>query len=162
MEKRVKVIKADYLLKDKIGSGHIPPDVIKKCEDIIANTSFDFAPFAKDILDRLYTTLEKAKHKDIPLEDAKKAMTDQIMQLKASAPMFKYNLVGKLTNIMLGFLESIDDINDHTLEIISAHHKTLSTLITKKMAGDCGETGQKLENELRSACERYYNIKAKI
>ncbi len=159
MEKRIKVIKADYLLKDKIGSGHIPPEVIEKCEDIVANTSFDFAPYAKDILDQLYTTIEQARNRNIPLESATEEMTSQVMQLKANAPMFKYILVGNLANIMLSFLESMDCIDGHALEIVSAHHKTLTTIIAKKMSGDCGDLGKQFETELRSACERYYKIK---
>ncbi len=159
MKKRVRVIKADYLLKDKIGSGHVSPEKIKECEKIIDELDYDFAPYAKDILDRLFTCVEKTRANEMALEEAKPEMTDLIMQIKATAPMCKYDLMGNLANIMLNFLESMETMDQHALEIVSAHHKTLATLINKDMRGDCGAIGEQFEKELTSACERYYKIK---
>lgn len=156
MGKRVKVIKADCLLKDKVGSGNIDEKTIQKCNHIVANNGFDFAPHAKSVLDRLYTTIEKAKAQHISIDEANEQMTECIMQLKANAPMFGYDLVGQLAGIMLNFLESLKTLDKEAIDIVSAHHKTLSIIINKNMKGDGGEIGKKFQQELQKACARYY------
>lgn len=161
MAKRVKVIKADYLLKDKIGTGSINEEVVDLCQAILDNNPFDFAPIAYQHLSELTTVIEQAQKHELTRDEATEKMTECVMQLKANAPMFGYDLVGKLANIMLSFLESISDIDDHAIEIVSAHHDTLHAIITKKMRGKGGEAGKQFETELKSACERYFKSKRK-
>ena len=70
--------------------------------------------------------------------------------------MFKYDLVGNLTNIMLNFLETVEDFDDDVIDIVQAHEDTLRHIITNKIAGDGGEDGMRLQKELKDACKRYF------
>ncbi len=159
MARRVRIIKADFLLKDKIGSGAVNDDVIKKCQAVLDSNPFDFPPIAEEQLERLQHVINKTKEHKLTRDQATQAMTECVMQLKANAPLFDYDLVGTLANIMLSFLESMSEIDDHAIEIVSAHHNTLHAIIAKKMKGHGGETGQQFQIELENACKRYYSSK---
>lgn len=161
MTPRVKVIKADYLLKDKIGTGTVNQDVVELCQAILDNNPFDFSPIAHEQLETLIKVIGQAQRHELTRDDATQKMTECVMQLKANAPMFGYDLVGQLANIMLSFLESISEIDDHAIEIVSAHHNTLHAIVVKKMRGDGGQAGKQFEIELKNACERYFNSKRK-
>ena len=95
----------------------------------------------------------------------KKIMDDiiyPIMQLKANARIFKYDLIGDLSHIILDFLESTHHLDPLTLQIIGAQHKTISHLVSNNMKGDCGKIGEALKTELQDACERYINSKVQV
>jgi len=83
------------------------------------------------------------------------------MTIKANAAMFNYDLITNLANVMLSFLESIKKLDKDVIEIVDAHHKTLTMIVLKKMKGDIGEPGKQLENELKGVCKRYFSRKAK-
>ncbi len=155
--KKVRIIKANYLLQAKIGTGDIDPNIIKQCQKILDDNDIDFSPLAREFLDNLKNTIQKTKTGEISQNDAIDNMTQSIMQLKANAPIFHYKLVGNLAKVMMGFLESLDIIDDDAIEIVEAHYLTLNTIIEKKMRGDGGEYGEKLKRELIGACERYHN-----
>ena len=161
MGRRARVIKADYLLKDKIGTGSIDEEVVDLCQAILDNNPFDFSPIALEQLTILKHVIEQTKNHELTRDEATDKMTECIMQLKANAPMFGYELVGRLANIMLSFLESISEIDDHAIEIVSAHHDTLHAIITKEMKGKGGEAGKQFETELKNACQRYFKAKKK-
>lgn len=152
----VKIIKPSYLLRAKIGTGFLSLKIIERCRRVFDSNTVDFAPMAMEELDRLEIIIAGAKSKTLTRDEAAGKMTEIIMQLKANASMFNYPLVSRLAAIMLGFLESMKEIDDNAIEIVSAHHKTLKVIIAKKMSGDGGVTGRKLEEELTYACARYF------
>lgn len=154
--KHVSIIKPNYALRAKVGVGKINPDLIKKCQTVLDHNNFDFIPLAEGILDRLQSVLEKAATKEISSEETLIRMTDCIMQIKANAGIFKFDLAGKLAGIVLSFLETIRDVDADVLEIVAAHHKILNMIVKGKVRGDGGAAGIKLEEEIRSACQRYF------
>ena len=60
-----------------------------------------------------------------------------------------------LAQIMLGFLEAVKTIDRDVIEIVAAHHRTLATILERRMTGSGGPYGQLLEQELKDACVRY-------
>ena len=152
----VKVIKQNYLLRAKIGSGGIPAKILEKCLRIFEFNSVDFSPMALEHLKKLETVIEDAKQRKLTRDEATMKMTAIVMELKANAGMFNYPLITRLAAIMLGFLEGMKDIDDDAIEIVAAHHNTLKAIVQKKMRGHGGAMGDNLEKELKSACARYY------
>ena len=71
--------------------------------------------------------------------------------------MFKYDLVSIMANIMVTFLEKITHLDKDAVEIVKAHHQTLTLIVQKKMNGTGGEAGKALAKELQSACLRYFS-----
>lgn len=159
-KQKSKIIKADQSLGRRVGFGPLDKRVVESCQKAMersANTQ-DFSEIAKEFLNELEQGIINAR------ENTNGGMTIQnmvspVMQLKGSAKIFGYELVGNLANVMLSFLETIKELDNTAIEIVDAHHKTLSAIILKKMSGDGGVHGEKLETELIGACKRYQSKK---
>lgn len=156
---KAKVIKANRMLQAKVGSGPLDEKTVEKCQEVIDKNDVDFTPLAKQYLDQLAVAIQKAKGQEIQLDEAVALMTQPVMELKANATIFKYDLIGNLANVMLSFLEAVRELDKTVLEIVDAHHKTLSAIVAKKMKGDGGKYGKHLEHELKDACKRYFTAK---
>lgn len=147
------------MLQAKVGSGPLDAQKVEACQQVIDNNDVDFAPMAKDILGRLSKAIDEARAGNIELEQAIQDMTQPVMELKANAALFRYDLIGNLANVMLSFLESVKTLDKTVIEIVDAHHKTLTAIVMKKMQGDGGKYGKQLEQELKDACLRYFQKK---
>lgn len=156
---KARIIKATHVLKAKIGSGPLDVKAVARAQDVIDNNSYDFAPMAKHYLAKLSDTIHETRDCLLTKEEATGRMSEIIMQLKANSPIFRYKLIGSLASLMLGFLESLDKIDNDALEIVEAHHKTLRAIVTKKIEGDGGAMGEKLQQELKDAIRRYSDKK---
>lgn len=152
---QIKIIKASNKLQMKAGAGDIDKAYIERAEKVIENNTENFSEIGREFLDRLAAGVDRARSTDLPMKDKIAGMTQPVMELKANARMFKYELVSELANVMLGFLESIKELDKDAIEIVAAHHATLSAIITEGRKGDGGESGPMLRKELESACQRY-------
>jgi len=153
----VTVIKAATDLQQKAGSGRIDQGKILRAQRSLDNTSIDFYAMAKGNLDDLKKTIDEANsNKDISKEDLLKNISAPLFQLKSSAPLFNFDLVGTLTEIMFHFLQRIETLDDRAVQIIAAHHTTLYAIISNKMVGDGGAQGKQLKKELSDVCEKYF------
>ena len=156
---KARVIKANRLLQSKVGVGQVDEKIIRKCQNLIDNTDLDFSEMALEILDDLRRATEKAKsHRTIGNDQGLiNELASIVMQIKGQAGMFGFELAGELSDIMLTFLESLDNIDDHVIEITEAHTKTLEIIFKNNMTGTGGEYGEQLRNELEDACKRYFS-----
>lgn len=152
---KTRVIRASYELRSRVGVGPVPQETLEACQKIIDENRVDFSPLGLEFLENLRQTISQTKSRQISENEALTQMTDIVMQLKANAAIFHYQLVGNLAQVMLGFLESLIHIDENAVEIVEAHHKTLTAILERKMDGDGKEYGVKLEEELIHACERY-------
>jgi hypothetical protein len=157
--KKARVIKADYSLQARVGSGPLDEAVVEKCQKVMDNNTVDFAPLAMEYLEKLADAIKKARTGNLSKDAAVDAMTAPVMQLKANAAVFRYTLIGNLANVMLSFLESVNEVDKTVLEIVDAHHKTLNAIVVKKIQGTGGNHGTLLEEELKGACKRYFSKK---
>ena len=123
-ENNVRIIRATNLLRSKIGTGKISPEVIQECQKVIEENDIDFSPLAREFLDSLAQTIRLTRAREISEQQAVERMAGCVMQLKANAAVFHYRLVGNLAQVMLGFLENLTHIDDNALEIVDAHLKT--------------------------------------
>ena len=157
-KKKAQVYKANKILQQKIGSGPLDPAIVERAQRAIEENDVDFAPLGLQFLSELEEAL-KIVEKDLDpnkFASQKQALTSPVMELKANATTFHYKLVGDLANIMLSFLESIDQLDKDAVSIVRAHHDTLKGIIAKNMKGDGGQQGSIFINELKDACNRYY------
>ena len=153
---QVKVYKASHELQLKAGTGEVDPNKIQKAESAIQNNTENFTEVGGEFLERLAAGVARARNSDLPMKEKIAGMTQPVMELKANARMFKYELVTELANVMLGFLENIRDLDKDAIEIVAAHHTTLNAIISKEMKGDGGSSGPMLRMELEDACQRYF------
>ena len=156
LPKKAKIIKASYVLQAKVGAGPLDENTVERCQRVIDNNDFDFAPLAKQFLSQLANAITEARAGTLNKQEATQKMTEPVMQLKANAAIFKYHLIGNLANVMLSFLEAIKELDNNVIAIVEAHHKTLSAIVANKMKGDGGPVGKQMEEELKAACKRYF------
>lgn len=154
--KKPKVIKANYMLQSKVGSGPLDERTVEKCQEVMDNNDVDFSPLGLEFLGQLQKAIDETKAGKLDTAQAVQAMTEPVMQLKANAATFRYTLIGNLANVMLSFLEAVKKVDDDMIQIVEAHHKTLNIIVIKKMQGDAGAAGKQMEDELRAACKRYF------
>lgn len=83
-------------------------------------------------LDLLEAAVKQAGDRSIDMKTRKQALTSPVMELKANAAIFHYSLIGNLANIMLSFLESIEELDKDAVSIVGAHHTTLHAIVMKK------------------------------
>lgn len=162
----VKIHKADLTLRSKIGQGPLDPKDVERCQDVIDNNEVDFAPLALEYLDNLEEAIKVASKEKTITKETIQNMTAPVMQLKANASTFHYDLIGNMANVMLGFLEGVERLGTDTIDtdviaIVSAQHQTLKAIILKKMKGDGGEMGRQMEDEIKAACKRYFTKRTK-
>lgn len=153
----VKIITPRNILREKIGYGGIDPVVLDRAEEIIRNSEkeFDYAEYAHDFLARMEKVMAEARKSSRNDKNVIKALTNPVMDLKASGGMFGYALVSEIADVILDFLEGLEALNDDALEIFDIHHKTLNAIITNGLKGDGGAGGLALSKELYRACQRY-------
>ncbi len=148
-------IKSNHLLQAKVGMGSIPEDTITKSQSIIDKNEINFVPIATGFLNQLREGLDDVYKTHHSNRRAIETLIDPVMQIKANARIFKYGRLGDLASIMLNFLEGMNELDSDMLEIVEAHHKTLSHIIQEELHGDGGDIGQTFENELEAVCNRY-------
>lgn len=153
---KARYIDPPNILKDKVGNGGIDPLRLTKGEEYIDNNGMDFTPYAVDMMERLDHLIKDAKAKKIVGMQAVDLMTRPIMELKANGGMFGYILVSEIADIVLNFLENIEELNEDGFDILKAHQNTLTVIITNKLHGSGGKEGRALALELYEACKRYY------
>ena len=159
---RPNIIKANRLLQAKAGSGSISQKKIDQMQTLIENNRVDFIPIVLPLLEELSSAIADTRNGKKTDVVGLSALIEPIMQIKANAGMFKYQLVGKLAGIILDFLENVGILNDDVIDLCDTHHKTLSMLIKNHMTGEGGTYGQDLETELKEACRRYANKHGKF
>lgn len=154
---KARTIAASKLLQTKAGRGQIREDQAAACQDALETSTSNFEPVAMEFLNKLERALSEAANSDDgDLEAHKAKLFQPIFDLKANAKMFKYDLVSIMANIMVSFLEKITHLDKDAVEIVKAHHNTLTLIVQKKMDGTGGEAGKALAKELQSACVRYF------
>ncbi|MEK7801696.1 MAG: hypothetical protein AAB276_04500 [Pseudomonadota bacterium] len=152
----VKIIKATLDLQAKAGVGDVPLERVIRAERVIERDMTDFATLADKFLNDLHDAILKARGAAGDSDTLMAGLVKPVMELKANGPMFKYELVGSLANVMLGFLEHVMELDSDIIQIVEAHHTTINLIIRKRMKGDGGASGPILKSELEAACARYF------
>lgn len=155
-EGNVKITSASKKLQTKAGVGDIDPDLIRKADQFIQDNDEDFTPLALELLANLSKTLARIKRDKIWTPEALLELEGPVMQLKANGKMFKYDLVTSLAGITLDFLESVTELDEDVLALVSVQLAGLQVIIAQKMRGSGGLDGMRLRSELEEACQRYY------
>ena len=152
-------------LKNKVGSGGISVDILEKAETILTENTVDFIPMAQKFLTHLHEGIVTSKNALKDSENSKdaelliSAIVYPAMQLKANGTTFHYPLVTKISAKLVQFLEVIEDVDAKTLEVIDGFYTALKALISGRIRGEGGKSGQELYTALNQACMRFFKEK---
>ena len=160
-EGQKKIRKAELIalpnrLKEKVGSGGIDEAVLNKAQELLENNTIDFKPIAQMLMDVLNETITDAKNGRVKGESAIESMLYPAMQLKAQGGMFHYPLISEISNILINFLETVDDTDKDVMDIVVAHKMSMNAVLASQIKGDGGKVGRELRDALLDACARYY------
>lgn len=150
------IIKASYVLLDRVGGGSIPRETIKKSQAIMNVPRGDFVPLALKWLADLDRLLGSPPRVSRNWNAYLQKLTVPIMEMKGNAKFFGYDLVTDLTTLMLGFLEGLHDWNDDAHDVVHAHAQTLRNIVEHRTKGSGDKVGRALVDELQNAIGRYH------
>jgi len=158
--RKAELISLPNRLKEKVGSGGLDETVLAKAQELLENNTIDFKPMAAMLMDVLNETITDAKAGTIKGEAAIEALIYPAMQLKAQGGMFHYPLISEISNILVNFLETVNDTDKDVLDIVVAHKMSMNAVLASQIKGDGGKVGRELRDALLDACARYYKAKS--
>ena len=151
-----KLITPPNFLKQKVGSGGLPEEVLNKAQHIIEQSGDDFAPYAKRFIEFIKKIMDETKGSEFRTHDHVTTMIYPVMQLKAHGGMFGQPLISEISSSALNFLENIHVLDDDAIDVLKAHYDALQPVTENKVYGLGGKAGALLIKELNSVCDRYY------
>ena len=145
-------------LKLKVGTGGLTENILNKAQALLESNTVDFTPLAEMYLDAMLKGVEQARTPipELDRETIIGAILFPGMQLKANGGMFHYQLVTRIADHFIQFMEVIESVDPDALEIILAFHTTIRAIILGKIKGDGGKRGEELMDALTDACHRYF------
>lgn len=153
----VKRIEADKKLQERVGTGKIEEETVQKAQKVMDTNQVDFGPLAKPFLDELTAALEKANAGEGGDDkEVMESISMPIMNLKANAGTFKFELISGLTGTVLNFLENINGPDKKALQIVDLLHKTILLILAYKMTGDGGKDGKALMAAFAEVCQKVH------
>ena len=147
--------KASNKLQLKTGTGAINPETIQNAQNYITNNNVDFVPMGREYLNTIGTTMESFENNEIEMKAAHLTMTKAVMEFKANAKVFGYDLIGDLSTILLNLMEDNEHIDKNFMRIVQAYYQTVTLIFNNKMMGDGGQNGKAIFEEFYAACQRY-------
>lgn len=145
-------------LKAKVGNGSLSEDILNKAQALLEKNTIDFTPLGEMYLDAVMKGIEQARTppEEMDNEVIIAGILFPTMQLKANGGMFHYDLITRISDRIIQFLEVVESIDNDALEIILAYHTTIRAILLGKIQGDGGDRGLALMNALIEACYRYF------
>jgi hypothetical protein len=116
----------------------------------------DFRALAMKSLGELRVVIEGAGMSGGAHADDLAALTAPVIHLKANASTAGRSLVQALSNMMLGFLDEVDGVNDGVIEVVEGDGRVFSIIVERDIEGDGGEFGEQVQIELNLAHKRYF------
>ncbi len=148
------------IIKGKVGTGGLSEKVLKRAQRLLETHTADFTPLADLYLERMMQGIEEAEkvenNNEDNLEDLITAILLPCVQLKANGAMFHYQLITRIADRFVQFMEVVERLDNETMEIARAYHSTIKIVVAGKIKGDGGKQGDALVEELNNACMRYF------
>ncbi len=153
-------IKPPNIIKAKVGDGGLSDAILNRAQAVLEQHAKDFKPLAEIYLDQMQAGINEAsEHQAHGVANENEEDIAKILfpcvQLKANGAMFQYPLVTRIAQRFVQFMEVVERLDQETLEIATAFHKTIKIVINAQIKGDGGEQGDALVEELNNACKRY-------
>lgn len=159
-----QIIKPNNTLQNKLGIGSVDEDSVARSQRIMEENRFNFLPLALDFftefeqeVNRAYTQLRDASNRRI-IEN----IALPIMQIKANARIFKFELLGDIATGLLNFFDGVNLMDDDAWEVVFVHQRTMRHILDEEVRGNGGEIGESFKDELERACIRYTRTRADV
>ena len=151
----VKYIHPPNLLRNKVGKGGLPKDVIDDAQRIITEQRIDIRPYLREQLAMLDTALREANSNATSFYDKRNNILKPLAMLKAHGGMFGYALISEIAEVALEFVEHLRELDPDGLDLLQRHCETIQTIIDHNIRGDGGDEGYALSINLYKASQEY-------
>lgn len=153
---KAKFYDPDTKLKEKVGTGTpFKKERVDKAQKFVDQNEVDFQPMAENLLKQMREDLDRAQAGKLSQAELVENLTQPVMELKANAATFKYPLISILMNILLNFLETLEELNDDSLNIAEVNYTTVKAVLAHELKDESDPRAQLFIKELQGAISRY-------
>ena len=157
--RQAELINPPNTLKQKVGSGGIEMTSLQKAQQMIEKNTTDFVPIARELLNALEASITHARDSVTTGEAAIEEMLHPAVQFKAQGALFHFPLITEVSDTLVNFLETVENVDKDVLEIVIAHKKVIGLIIQSNMTDSNTDQAKALKASLLDACARYYKTK---
>jgi len=156
--RQAEFITPPNIIKQKVGSGGLSDDILKRAEMLLETSSVNFEPLAAMYLKRIMEGVKEVKTLSVrsDVEHVIAMMLYPAVQLRLNGEMFDYPLISRIADRMVQFLESLEMPDAKAVEIVMAFHTTLHVVVKGRIQDDGGAHGEGLLKALDQACVKYF------
>jgi hypothetical protein len=160
-KRSVEFIPVPHDLKEKVGTGGLDQTVLERAQAIIDNNSFDFTPEAQRQLSAIREGIYmcQTQRNRFDTDSLIAIIAHPAMQLKANGATFGFPIVTKIADLLIRFIEVLDEIDEESIDVISGFSTALNAVIVGQIKGYGGKDGAGLYDALEQACQRYFDKK---
>lgn len=121
----VKVTTPPNTIKEKVGSGGIPGENIKKAEETFVESSQDFAEAAQEDLNVIVEAISGGKSGEKTGAQVIREVNAASFELKSNAGMFDCPLVADISTSLFQLTDMLEDISEAALDVINLHYQSI-------------------------------------
>jgi hypothetical protein len=154
--RHAEVIRPPNALKQKVGSGDIPAEALKKAQDLLDNPNMDFKPIALNLIKQLSAATQMLKGQNSTDEKDIEMLLYPAMQLKTQGAMLKYPFVAEIGEVLVPFLETVTEVSEDVISVVEAHQTAFEYVLKTPPDQISKNNVKKITESLLDACERYY------
>jgi len=161
VKRPVEFFNPENILKRKVGSGGLDETILQRAQELLETNTVDFTAQGQRYLMSLREGIRMAETQSNRFE-AEILLTTIIhpaIQLKANGTMFGYPLLTRIADLMIRFIEVLDDLDQDVLDIFDGFRVAFNAVIIGHIKGDGGQEGKDLYTALHDACQRYFDKK---
>lgn len=149
----VRIIKASFALKIKVGSGGFDPRNVQKAEKSLAMSTHLFPSVASQDIELIKQTLREFQQSNTS-SNSVRTILGAAAELRSHSTMFQFPLVSKVAESLLEFCEKVNEMSPLVEEIVLLHLRTLQIAMDEGPRAINGNDRVELLSGLEKACEK--------
>lgn len=153
---QTQVTPATRILQSLTGRGKIKGEKVDAAEEKIERVrdKLDVSSFVNKHLEEIESSLDKISKGERTTEDIE-TITLSLMQFKGNVGTFTSGSFIEMSKIMLRWIESVQEIDDDFIEVLTGYFFTMKRILKDKAFSD--EQIAIITDEMQKACERYFD-----
>lgn len=128
--------------------------MMEKAQKTIDTIGDDYETWANEDLARMHQVMKVLKSDEAQRGKHLQAVFRISHEMKGQGGSFGYPLVSDIAHSLCKFLDTADESQPKTVDVVEAHVQALNLIIKSRMAGDGGKVGDELLTGLLDAAEK--------
>lgn len=143
-------------LQDKVSkiSSDEVQDMMSRAQASIDTIADDYETWAVEDLARIHAAMEMVRSEEARRGEHLRAVFRISHEMKGQGGTFGYPLVSEIAHSLCGFIDTADESQPLTVNVVDAHIQALNLIIKSRMSGDGGKAGDELLSGLLDAAAK--------